>query len=83
MRNLVEIRKQLEELIDVPWETKKMSQLLREKLGKVVVPALLGEDEKGSREAKISNRKINSRNNQKTMPGLSNKPIKPTEMPRA
>lgn len=60
-----------------------MSELLREKLGKVVMPTVLREDEKLSGEAKISSRKMNSRNNQKTMPGLSNKPRKPTEVPRA
>lgn len=41
MRNLVEIRKLLEELIDVPWEMKKkLSEPPREKLGKVVVLTL-------------------------------------------
>lgn len=55
-----------------------MSDLLREEPGKVVMPTLLREDEKQT--AKISSKKMSTRNYQKTMPGLSNKPSKPTEV---
>lgn len=44
VRNLVEIKKQLGELTEVPWEIKKFVRDSK-KLGKVVMPALLKENE--------------------------------------
>lgn len=82
VRNLVETRKQLEKLIDVPWEMKKNVTASKRKAWEGSNANSVGRGWE-SREAKINSRKMNSRNNQKTMPGLSNKPIKPTEMPRA
>lgn len=82
MRNLEEIRKSQRELIDVPWEVKKFVRASKRKAWGGSSIDSGREDEKQTGEAKTNNRKMNSRNNQRTMPRMSNKPRKPAVLLR-
>lgn len=82
MRNLGEIRKLQGELIDVPWEMKKIVRTSKRKASGGSSIDSGREDEKQTGEAKTNSRKMNSRNNQRTMPSMSNKPRKPAVLLR-